>query len=794
MPTNDTIYTFDVEKNSTKKILVQNICYNEKSVIKSDVNNGTIQINKTAITYTPLDGFTGTDSLMFSSDSNKGSCIIIFFVTEHVFKPRARLLLQLGDQLIRNESIALVELVKNAYDADANKVSIDMKNIDTPEAGVITIEDDGLGMDLDIIKNVWLEPGSDNKANQVKNKILTPRCKRLPIGEKGIGRFGVHKLGMKIELVSRMENKKEVKVNIDWSKFEEYKYLDEAPVSICECDPQYFTGKNTGTKITITNLRDKWTIDKVKSVFRAINAIATPEVIDPDPQMLPFKKESKCSFTPIFNIDNREWVKGLLKWDNVKDLSLFYFDIEIENHIISKFTYKFLPFERMIADGIKKRVISITDKPISKLLNLQDPSEKKSVPITLEGKGIGKIKFSGCIFIREVKLLKLSNSEIANNKSVADYLDQNGGIRVYRDGLRVYDYGEPGNDWLALDYRRFNQPGTRISNNMIIGAVNLDRCDSYELIEKTNREGFIENESYQTFRKAVSYALKQVELLRREDKNRIDLVYSPTAKTEPVLQSINELSSLIDSKVTDKGLKREIKTYVRRIEQSYKFMNQTLIKSANVGLSVGVIIHEIEKIILELDKVLAKEDTSDRILNLVKHLSGLIENYSQVLRKTQRKKENLSIILNQAIFNVEYRLSCHNIEVIPAYSNNCKIYESSIARNLVIGTLMNIIDNSIYWLDRQNLANKKIRMDISDVDEGYISIIISDNGPGFALPLDEITEPFISGKPDGMGLGLHITEEIIKSHGGKITFNQYKKFNIPDEFSKGASVILGFKK
>lgn len=85
------------------------------------------------------------------------------------FKPRARLLIQLGDQLIKNESIALVELAKNSYDADATKVEIYMEHPDDPENGTIIIEDDGYGMTSDTVENVWLEPGSDFKSKKNKS-------------------------------------------------------------------------------------------------------------------------------------------------------------------------------------------------------------------------------------------------------------------------------------------------------------------------------------------------------------------------------------------------------------------------------------------------------------------------------------------------------------------------------------------------------------------------------------------------------------------------------------------------
>jgi len=134
-----------------------------------------------------------------------------------IFKPRARLLLQLGDQLIKNENIALLELVKNSYDACATQVSVIMKKLDDSDNGIIIVEDNGTGMDMNIIQNAWMEPGSDYKekiykqwtcAEYVQNKI-TEECKRIPLGEKGIGRFTAHKLGNVIELVTRKEGHKE---------------------------------------------------------------------------------------------------------------------------------------------------------------------------------------------------------------------------------------------------------------------------------------------------------------------------------------------------------------------------------------------------------------------------------------------------------------------------------------------------------------------------------------------------------------------------------------------------------
>jgi len=141
------------------------------------------------------------------------------------------------------------------------------------------------------------------------------------------------------------------------------------------------------------------------------------------------------------------------------------------------------------------------------------------------------------------------------------------------------------------------------------------------LIEKTNREGFIENEAYKTLKNAILYLLNIIETFRKIDKEKIRTFYGPTPYSEPVISSIGDLRNIIDKKVKDIKLKVEITGYLKRIEDDYKYINETLLKSAGAGLSLSVVIHEIEKIIAELKKVVEKEIPSSRIVSLVKHLS-----------------------------------------------------------------------------------------------------------------------------------------------------------------------------
>src|SRR5262249_2835637 len=119
---------------------------------------------------------------------------------------------------------------------------------------------------------------------------------------------------------------------------------------------------------------------------------------------------------------------------------------------------------------------------------------------------------------RDSAVLKSVTDDV---KGLKDYLDENGGLRIYRDGIRIYDFGEPGNDWLNLDARRVNTPTSRTSNSQVLGVLRLDATQSAELREKSNREGFIENKAYEDFRHAIISVLTNIEAEKVKDQKRL---------------------------------------------------------------------------------------------------------------------------------------------------------------------------------------------------------------------------------------------------------------------------------
>lgn len=248
------------------------------------------------------------------------------------FRPKAQILIQLGDQLIKNEGIALLELIKNAYDADANKCIVTMNDIDsTLGLGEIMIEDDGTGMSFETIRDIWMQPGNTHKKYQVEKKRYS-KLGRLPIGEKGIGRFGIHKLGRDIEIITRQDGQNEIYFKLDWNQFDSELFLDEIPIVIEERAPLYFR-EHSGTLIKIRDL-DPWDRKKFRDTYRQITSLNSPF-------------ESSESFIVEFNTTLEDWLEGMMDFSKIKEFALYKSSAKFLNGNIKDFKYEFMPYDNM---------------------------------------------------------------------------------------------------------------------------------------------------------------------------------------------------------------------------------------------------------------------------------------------------------------------------------------------------------------------------------------------------------------------------------------------------------------
>src|SRR5580658_636963 len=247
-----------------------------------------------------------------------------------VFSVKPRLLRLLGDQLIRDANLAVFELVKNAYDADATECIVLLENPENPSLARIEVEDNGTGMDENIIRNAWMVIATDFRAQQREENQRTTRFHRFPLGEKGLGRLSVHKLGKFIRLITRVKNGQEIVLEFDWDRLENAENLNEAAVALQKRDPETFPGNKHGTKLEVTKLREPWARGELRRLHRAVNSLCSP-----------FK--GPTDFEVILETPGYEhWLKGLLTPDVVNDCALYHIRGAFEG-TTANFAYKFTP-------------------------------------------------------------------------------------------------------------------------------------------------------------------------------------------------------------------------------------------------------------------------------------------------------------------------------------------------------------------------------------------------------------------------------------------------------------------
>ena len=688
------------------------------------------------------------------------------------FKPRARLLRLLGDELIRDPNIAIFELVKNAYDADSSSVRVSMLNIADRKKGRIVIEDDGTGMDWETVTGVWFEPGTDYRVKQRSNRDgRSPKFGRLPLGEKGVGRFAAGKLGDVVKLTTRAKNQPEIVIRINWNQLLKHEYMSDAHIRVTTRKPIAFEGGRTGTRLEISSLRDDWTRGMARNAHRSIASICSP-FGDPG------------DFHPTLRLrPDYGWLTGLLEPKTVIEQALFrasgtIYGLKNQGNFLT-YDYQFTPPLGM--NRVEGREVTETGYKLP--VTWDEVADSGRRVLSISDHNIGDVSFELFIFDLDPHTLSFATGD---RRGFRQFLNQNGGIRVYRDGIRVYNYGEPGDDWLDLGGRRVNVPTRRLSNNIVIGGFFLNLENSSDLVEKTNREGFVESQSYRAFRDAVMTAVDRITTKRNQDKIRIRNAYAK--RRESLVEAIEDLREGLQRR----GFLDELGPYVDLVEREYMAIRDRLLTAAGAGLSLTVVIHEVEKGIQELSKAVDRDVSVSRVRELAKHLSELVDGLTYLTRRSGRRVEKASDLVRQALFNTEYRLQYHNVRAVSGFKSGGRDFRFRGTRRLIIATLMNLIDNAIYWLDQKGGPDKQLYIGPSFDLPGGPAIVVADNGPGFKDPPEFLVEPFVSTKPDGMGLGLHLTNEVMKVHEGRMAFPESNELDLPS-FLTGAVVALVFK-
>lgn len=586
------------------------------------------------------------------------------------FDVSAGLIRQLGDELVSDEVTAMMELIKNAYDADADwvRVEINTKEIyQDPESyykdsypGYIMISDDGDGMSDDDIWDKWMKISlSSKKKFKAEGKITNK--KRTPLGEKGVGRLSTNKLGDRLELFTgQLKSNKQNHVAFDWNNFDDDTSLTAVPVHIDQFEKK---PSQKGTKLVITNLREskKWEGDSWDKFRGQISQMIFPfkerrlfnvylklngESIDLDELSQQVRNNSVANIK--FNLAEKKLVINgsvkLLKLNgsNATDAQQFY-----ETKILPDFGHNFYLFltdpianKKNYLDNIKysgkkglfytfSKTIAFAD--LDKLAfeivkESSDEDELEMLTPAYPGNLSGEIDD---FYFKDSDSITHAFSSISEFKRV---VQNQVGVRIFRDGFGIKPYGIDGQDWLGLSGGQTSGNsfyGLRPGN--VLGYIEITAKENSNLKEKTDREGFTDTPYSRNFLRIMNYVVDQVndvfEGMRRSYNEYKKQLSQDTAGIKSIEESFKDLNKAATQakKITNKT--QEVKR--KLAEVAIKVLAVSQQKSSTQTEESRLFLNEIYGLMNEAQQLLSGVEIlltqTNKLDEYVKYLQPQIE-------------------------------------------------------------------------------------------------------------------------------------------------------------------------
>ncbi len=664
----------------------------------------------------------------------------------------------IGRDLITDNITALFELVKNCYDANASNVTITFENIAFGElsqsSSKITIEDDGIGMSFEDIRDKWMVIGTSNKR---RNPYSPEPMHRKCVGEKGIGRFAVDKLGDNVIIYTKTKNNtKQLKVEINWNEYAN-KQKESQNISLftdIENAYSYIDGQDLnshGTKIVISDLHgDLWDKSSIEHLIREISSLVSPFA------NLKYKFGVRV-VAKEFGIDI-EAIKTL----NEFDIATAMFHIGYNN---SDKTQECIKFNE-------------TDLSFC----------KDNIPI----KSFGGISMRVYYFDESARRIfrKMFPNEIID------------GFKVYRDGIIATPFADSTNDpdkrrdVLGIDKRIWQDIFSRISSREFLGIIDISRDENPNIIDATNRQDFVDNKEYNDFKDFVIEqlgALQKYKVYDRQQKKKV-----VTQDLQNATDDINQLIDVAKNVVkTNPVLKEQIDPLIRQATKTsqtvktaikeHKKAEEEFSKKESVYLSIMSLqeyaIHITHAVRTTLNQI------RDRVEYFYDYFPDDNDNDTFILYAKQmyEKFQILNKVIDFMLSYSQSNLSTEEInlgetitEILEGYDDiferegirlECDIPSKFIHntnRQFFRDILQNLVDNSIKALC--NSSVKVVKCSCS-VDDKNITLKVSDTGCG--IPKESWDNVFAlyyttTEKQGGAGVGLYIVKTRVESLKGTV--------------------------
>ena len=652
---------------------------------------------------------------------------------------------RLGEELNPTLEKGVLELVKNAYDADATECRVELHNTDRP-GGTVIVEDNGDGMTADQIANGWLVLGRSSKTSMQQTTLG-----RIPAGSKGLGRLAALRMGgtALLSTSSRHERNSRHELLIDWDEFDRAKTVDDFALEIVTtAGNQAFP---SGAKVAIQHLRTGLGRVPVKRLARELILLADPFGDDPE------------GFRPELLVPEYKDLESLVR-------NRYFEDAEYHLHAEVRATGHALA---AVSDWKGQLLYQAEHRDIA---SHGSRTTYRCPPAT----------FDLWVFILSQEAFSLRQSSVGD---VRAWLFEFGGVHFYYNGLRVSPYGGPDDDWLTMNLRRVQSPEERPGTNTSIGRIKvLDRRP--RLVQKTDRSGFIEDESFNELRSFARDSMDWMANRRLEEaerrrqrartlapkrsgsaKQHMETAIAETPEdTRPVIEkAFASYESLRDREVD--LLQKEVQLYRTLSTAGITAATFAHESSANpfkvISQSIGAIDRRAKKHFGELYVGTFKRPI-DGIRRAVRSLTVLSTATLSLLDHEKRRTARIDLdeLIEDVLRMYQPFFDGRDVEVVKSLASGKPFLRGQ--RASVESIITNLLNNSVAAFEDGGTRRRVVEIS-TQISNGRWSLSVSDSGPGIkGIRKSDIWLPGRTTRKHGTGLGLTIVRDAVNDLGGDL--------------------------
>lgn len=652
------------------------------------------------------------------------------------------ILRRLGEELNTTADQGILELVKNAYDADARECTVELIGTDHP-GGAIRVTDTGDGMTRDTISDGWMVIGHSSKA-----KGQRTRLGRIPAGDKGLGRLAALRMGTTATIVTRPrgERDSEYTLSIDWNMVDASVLVEDVAFPIGQ--GRRAPGAGPGTEVRVENLSNKIGRIEVRRLARALILLADPFADDPS------------SFVPTLSAPEFKDLEDLVR-QRYFEHAEYHLRAEVREGIATA----------SVEDWRGKVLFTASHGDIA----------KKGRPKYL----CPHARFDLWVFILDSAQFSTRKVKVGD---VRTWLEAFGGVHLYENGLRVSPYGNAGNDWLDMNLHRVRSPEERPGTNTSIGRVVVTDTGGL-LQQKTDRSGFIETDAFLDLRAFAQDAMDWMARRRLEvvEKKRLRERAEAPSKSREARRSVEHVIGTAP-KNQQKALQEAFNAYAgAKDKEVYNLRKEVQLYRtlSTAGITAATFAHESTgnplKVITQAMKFierLAKKELADKYSEL--------EEPVQLIKAATKSVAVLGTATLGLLEHEKRRIG--RVDVHETIRRVVKIYEPflrgravDVKLDLCAGNpylrgseaavesiLTNLLNNSMVALERSEKPLRQIVVQTTLSDD-RLTLRVQDNGPGIEdIRVPDIWLPGQTTRENGTGLGLTIVHDAAKDLGGDV--------------------------